>query len=146
MNIIGTNNALISHVLASTIADIDTSTDISWSNTVYDPTGKDAWLDIWYNPVDFSSTTKSKTVGQTESGFLQVSVYVPSNDQTNDVVNYSIRQLQIINDVLTAFADNTLIEHDGVRVNITNSNITSPRTSGGWYVRDITINYIKFGE
>lgn len=145
MNIYGTSQALTTHLEAATIADID-STDISWSNTTFDPTGKDAWLDVWFNPVDVSSTTKDVTVGQQETGFFQISVYVPSNDETNSTVNYASRQLKIINDVLTAFSENTQIEHDDVKVSINNSTITSPRTSGGWYVRDITINYIKIGE
>ena len=145
MNILGTSNALTSYLLSVAITDIDAS-DISWSNTEYEPSGKDAWLDVWFNPVGANSTTKHAVVGQQEVGFFQISVYVPLNDLTNNVVNYANRQLQIITDVLNAFAPNTLIEHDDVKVSITNSNITSPRKAGGWYVRDITINYIKLGE
>lgn len=139
-----TYDALINHLLSATITDI-TADDIAFENMSFDPSGKTAWLDTFYLPADLSTTSKT-TTGQQESGILQVSVYVPQNDETGGSRQYAARLNQIASDVLTAFTTNTQTVYNDVTVSILDASLQPARKSGGWYVKDISINYIRIGE
>jgi hypothetical protein len=141
--IIDTSNALISHLLGLTITDI-TDNDIAFDNASFDPSGKDAWLDVAFIPADLNVDSKD-TTGKEETGIFQVSVYVPENDLTGGIRNYANRQLQIASEILDGFATNTEASYNGVTVSTLDSSIQPMRKSGGWSVRDISINYYRLG-
>lgn len=143
-DILGTYDTLVNHLLSLTITDI-TSGDIAWDNSDFDPSGKTAWLDTFYIPADIDITSKT-TAGQEQSGLFQVSVYVPANDSTGGFKQYARRQMQIMGEVLSGFATNTQTSYNNVTVSILDSTVQPARKSGGWYVRDITINYIRLGD
>ena len=143
-DILGTYDTLVSHLLSLTLTGI-TSSDIAWDNSDFDPSGKTAWLDTFYIPADIDITSKG-TAGAQQSGLFQVSVYVPANDSTGGVKQYARRQMQIMGEVLSGFATNTQTSYNSVTVSILDSTVQPARKSGGWYVRDITINYIRLGE
>jgi len=54
--------------------------------------------------------------------------------------------MKIMGEVLSGFATNTQASYNGTTVSILDSTVQPARKSGGWYVRDITINYYKLGE
>jgi len=143
-DIIQTYDTLVNHLLSLTLTDI-TSADIAWDNSDFDPSGKTAWLDTFYIPADIGIASKD-TVGAEESGLFQVSVYVPANDSTGGARQYARRQMKIMSEVLSGFATNTQASYNGTTVSILGSTVQPARKSGGWYVRDITINYYKLGE
>ena len=143
-DILGTYDTLVSHLLSLTLTGI-TSSDIAWDNSDFNPAGKAAWLDTFYIPADIDITSKG-TAGAQQSGLFQVSVYVPANDSTGGVKQYARRQMQIMGEVLSGFATNTQTSYNSVTVSILDSTVQPARKSGGWYVRDITINYIRLGE
>lgn len=140
---IDTSNALISHLLSLTITDI-TDDDIAFDNAAFDPSGKDAWLDVAFIPADIDTQTKD-SVGMEELGIFQVSVYVPENDSTNDIRNFANRQLTIAGEIRRGFATNQKASYNSVTVSMMNSSIQPMRKSGGWAVRDISINYYRIG-
>ena len=141
----GTYYALTNHLVQQTITGIDNDNDIAWGNNKFDPSGKDVWLSADYFPANVGVASKG-TVGAEEDGFFQVSVYIKANDSEGVYVNYDIRQLTVMNEILTAFAENTQTSYNSVTVSILDSTAQPPRKSGGWHVRDITINYYKLGE
>lgn len=143
-DILTTYYGFVDHLTNATITDINILSDVSWGNDNFNPTGKEAWLDVYYVPVGVGSTTKD-VAGSNQTGYLQISVNVPLVSETTSV-NYDIKQMQIINDIMTAFTDNSVVEYNGSKISVSNSSIQAARKSSGWYVRDITINYIKFGE
>ena len=140
--IIDTSNALISHLKSLAITDI-TAEDIAYDNVKFNPSGKDAWLDVAFIPADISIASKD-TTGKSEEGIFQVSVYIPAND--GDGTLYANRQLQIASEILSGFATNVDAVYNGVTVSILNSTLQPMRKSGGWCVRDISINYIRLGD
>ena len=142
-DIIQTYDTLVNHLLSLTLTDI-TSADIAWDNSDFDPSGKTAWLDTFYIPADIDIKSKT-TAGAQEDGLFQVSVYVPANDSAGGVRQYARRQMQIMSEVLSGFATNTQTSYNSVTVSMLDSTVQPARKSGGWYVRDITINYIKLG-
>jgi hypothetical protein len=143
-DILGTYDTLVNHLLSLTLTGIATS-DIAWDNSDFDPSGKTAWLDTFYIPADIDIASKG-AAGQEQSGLFQVSVYVPANDSTGGVKQYARRQMQIMGEVLAGFATNTEASYNSVTVSILDSTVQPARKSGGWYVRDITINYYRLGE
>ncbi len=143
-DIIKTYDTLVNHLLSLSITDI-TVDDIAWDNSDFNPSAKDAWLDTFYIPADIDITSKD-IAGAQESGLFQVSVYVPANDSTGGAKQYARRQMKIMSEVLSGFATNTQTSYNGTTVSILDSAVQPARKSGGWYVRDITINYIKLGE
>ncbi len=143
-DILGTYDTLVNHLLSLSLTGISND-DIAWDNSDFDPSGKTAWLDTFYVPAVIDITSKT-SAGQLQSGFFQVSAYVPANDATGGVKQYARRQMQIMGEVLAGFATNTQTSYNNVTVSILDSNVQPARKSGGWYVRDITINYIRLGD
>ena len=54
--------------------------------------------------------------------------------------------MQIMGEVLSGFATNAQTSYNNVTVSILDSTVQPARKSGGWYVRDITINYTRLGD
>lgn len=141
----GTYYALVNHLTQQSITGIDNNNDIAWGNNKFNPSGKVIWLSADYMPVGVGSTSKD-AAGAQEDGFFQVSVYIKANDNDGANAIYDIRQLTVMNEVLTAFAENVQTSYNGVTVSILSSDMQPPRKTGGWNVRDITINYLRLGE
>lgn len=134
-------SALITRLTSATIAYIDQS-DIAYDNNDFDPKGKDAWLATHFMPVERSTDTKDAT-GRVDTGIFQVDVYVPLNDATGGVKQYNLRALEIMEDVLDAFAQNTRLSFNTTTISITNSTFAAPLPSESWYQIPITINYTR---
>jgi hypothetical protein len=141
----GTYYALVNHLTQQSITGIDNNNDIAWGNNKFSPKGKDIWLSADYFPVGVGVTSKT-AAGAQEDGLFQVSVYIKANDNDGANVTYDIQQLTAMNEVLTAFAENVQTSYNSVTVSILNSELQPPRKTGGWNVRDITINYIRLGD
>lgn len=134
-------NALITRLTTATITYIGAD-DIAYDNADFDPTNKDAWLSTSFIPVVRATETKD-TTGNVDSGLFQVDVFVPLNDATGNTKRYNLRALEIVNDILVAFADNTKLNFGGAEVFIGGSEFTAPLTSESWYQVPITINYTR---
>jgi hypothetical protein len=138
---IDTYNALVTKLLSLTLTDI-TSDDIAWDNDGFNPTGKDAWLSVFYMPATMGTSTKDG-VAIAERGLLQVTVNVPSGSVEGSTVQYNTKALAIAKEILTGFASGTLCEYNNQGVQILDSGLASPINGGGWYQIPISINYVR---
>ena len=134
-------SALIQRLESATIAYI-TADDIAYDNADFDPTNKDAWLATNFIPVERSTDTKG-AVGHVDTGLFQVDVFVPLNDATGNAKRYNLRALEIVNDILVAFADNTQLTFNSTKVSISGAEFAAPLVSESWYQVPITINYTR---
>ncbi len=134
-------NALITRLTTATIANI-TADDIAYDNADFDPTDKDAWLSTNFIPVERSTETKDST-GNVDTGLFQVDVFVPLNDASGGTKRYNLRALEIVNDILVAFADNTRLNFGDAEVFIGGSGFAAPLISESWYQIPVTINYTR---
>jgi hypothetical protein len=134
-------NALITRLTTATIANI-TDDDIAYDNADFDPTDKDAWLSTNFIPVERSTETKDST-GNVDTGLFQVDVFVPLNDASGGTKRYNLRALEIVNDILVAFADNTKLNFGDAEVFIGGSGFAAPLISESWYQIPVTINYTR---
>jgi hypothetical protein len=134
-------NALITRLTTATIANI-TADDIAYDNEDFDPTDKDAWLSTNFIPVERSTETKDST-GNVDTGLFQVDVFVPLNDASGGTKRYNLRALEIVNDILVAFADNTKLNFGDAEVFIGGSGFAAPLISESWYQIPVTINYTR---
>jgi len=134
MSYLKTRNALITKLLGATITNI-TSSDIAYDNRDFDPTGKNYWLSAYLIPSDSQPTGKLTIDPSTDTGFFQVSVYVKTG-------LYDVAQLEIIDSVLSEFTNSSVATYQDQDVCILNSTVNQGALSGGWWKRDITINYL----
>jgi len=134
MSYLKTRNALITKLLGATITNITTS-DIAYDNRDFDPTGKNYWLSAYLVPADSQPLGKSIDDPNSDTGFFQVSVYVKTG-------NYDVAQLEIIDSVLSEFKNSSVATYQDQDVCILNSTVNQGALSGGWWKRDITINYL----
>ena len=132
-------SALLQQLESATIAYI-TADDIAYDNADFNPEKKDAWLATNFIPVQRSTNSKD-AVGHVDTGFFQIDVFVPLNDATGDVKRYNLRALEIVNDILVAFADNTQLTFNATKVFISGSEFAAPLISESWYQIPVTINY-----
>ena len=134
-------SALIQQLESASIAYI-TDDDVAKDNSEFDPSGKDAWLSTNFIPVQ-SATDSKDSVGNVDTGFFQVDAFVPLNDATGSAKRYNLRALEIVNDILVAFADNTQLNFGDAKVRISNADFAAPLISESWYQIPITINYTR---
>jgi len=132
--------ALITRLTGWQISYIDPLSDIAYDNAVFDPANKEAWLATSFIPVDRATDTKD-TTGVIDTGLFQVDVFVPMNDQTGGAKQYNLRALEIMSDVLDAFAQNTQLAFGNAKVSISSSEFAEPQPSESWYQIPITINF-----
>ena len=133
MSYLNTRNALITKLTSATIEHI-TNDDIAYDNREFDPSGKLNWLAAYFVPADSQPDGKSISDSNTDTGFFQVSVY-------SKVGGYDVAQLQIIDSVLSEFKNSSIATYQNQDVCILNSTVNQGTDSGGWWKRDITINY-----
>lgn len=134
-------SALCQQLKDASIAYI-TADDIAYDNADFDPTNKEAWLATNFIPVQRATDSKDST-GNVDTGFFQVDVFVPLNDETGGATRYNLRALEIVNGILVAFADNTQLNFGDAKVRISNADFAAPLISESWYQIPITINYTR---
>ena len=134
-------SALIQQLKGASIAYI-TADDIAYDNADFDPTNKEAWLATNFIPVQRATDSKDST-GNVDTGLFQIDVFVPLNDATGNTTRYNLRALEIVNDILVAFADNTQITFNSTKVSISGAEFAAPLISESWYQIPITINYTR---
>ena len=134
-------SALCQQLKDASIAYI-TADDIAYDNADFDPTSKDTWLATNFIPVERSTDTKG-AVGHVDTGLFQIDVFVPLNDATGNAKRYNLRALEIVNDILVAFADNTQLTFNGTKVYISGAEFAAPLEPESWYQIPITINYTR---
>ena len=134
-------SALIQQLESATISYI-TADDIAYDNADFKYEGKDAWISTNFIPVQRATDSKD-SVGNVDTGFFQIDVFVPLNDATGSAKRYNLRALEIVNDILVAFADNTQLNFGDAKVRISNADFAAPLISESWYQIPITINYTR---
>jgi hypothetical protein len=133
-------NRLVDAIGLGSLLDID-ATDVSYGNMSYDPTGKDAWLAVYYIPAEVDSLAKDRF--DEEIGIFQISAYVPLNDTTGGTPRGMLRLNQLSQDILNVFYKNSVASANGIDVHIQESIIRPAESSESWMGRDISINYIR---
>lgn len=136
MSYLNTRKALITKITSATIANI-TNSDIAFENDDFDPKGKQAWLAVYFSPVDSQPQGKQSDDNELNTGFFQVSVFITVNN--ND---FDIMQLETVDSVLSAFKNSDVAVYQDRVVNILNSTVNQGRVADKWFQRDITINYL----
>ena len=134
-------SALIQQLETATISYI-TADDIAYDNADFDPTNKEAWLATNFIPVQGFTDSKD-SVGKVDTGIFQVDVFVPLNDATGNAKRYNLRALEIVNDILVAFAENTRLNFGDAQVFISNADFAAPLISESFYQIPVTINYTR---
>lgn len=133
-------NKLTDAISNSEIANIDL-TDVAFENMEYDPSGKDAWLSVYYIPATIDSLAKDRF--DEENGLFQITAYVPLNDKTGDISRGTLRLIQLTQDIQNIFYNNAIASANGENVYIQDSTLTPASSSESWMSKTITINYVR---
>jgi len=133
-------NRLTDAISNSEIANIDLS-DVAYENMTYDPTGKDAWLSVYYMPASIDSLAKDRF--DEENGLFQIAAYVPLNDRTGNVSRGVLRLIQLTQDIQDIYYNNATATANGQTVYIQDLTITPSASSESWMSKTITINYVR---
>lgn len=140
MSDLNITDAFIAALTSATIRHIDTSTDIAWPNYEFDPANKDAYLEYFFAPVETLTEAKDFTAIE-DTGFAQISIFIPMNSSVDGVVNYDRALLEIKEDLKSTFKPSTQLENDGTKISIGGVSFTPPSFSDSWYQVAMTINY-----
>jgi len=140
MSILDTKKALIQQLLTvtSTIFDSD---DIAYENANFKPENKDAFIQPFFIPASTDMMGKTQDSGDEQRGIFQVSVFVKLNSG-----NYDNDQLQIVDDVLSAFKYNTSMVYNNQQVDVLSSTVNTGTSNNAYFKRDISINYLTFSQ
>ncbi len=133
-------NRLTDAISNSEIANIGLS-DVAYENMEYDPSGKDAWLSVYYMAASIDSLAKDRF--DEENGLFQISAYVPLNDMTGDVSRGALRLIQLTQDIQNVFYHNAVASANSENVYILDSTLTPAASSESWMSKTITINYVR---
>lgn len=138
MSYLDTKQACID-VLINNLPTGVTSDDIAYEAPPepFNPEGKDSWVAVYFNPVSSEPMGKNVTDNDSQRGFFQVSVFVKLSSD-----NYDNTQLQICDEVLSAFPNSSFSIYNTQKVCFLNSTLTNGSESDAWFKRDITINYL----
>jgi len=109
--------------------------DTAYENAGFKPDGLPEFFAQYFDPVDSISCGKTKASSDNETGIFRVSVFIPNNSATFDN-----RQLELIALIKTVFYNGAIIND----VNITQVTIDSTTIDGGFFRRDVNINYFSF--
>lgn len=138
MSYLNTKKALLKKLIESSVISTD---NIAFENKNFDPNGKDIYIDVFFNPVTADMMGKTSASSDEQRGFMQISVFVKQNSNT-----YDYDQLSLIDQLISEFSYNSSTVYNNQKVDILNSTVNSGRVDGGWFIRDITINYLTFSE
>lgn len=134
MSYSNTRKALLTKLSSATIPNI-TNSDIGYDNDNFDPKGKSNWLSAYFIPADSQPNGKSIVDNNSDTGFLQVSVY-------SKLDGYDVAQFEIIDSILSEFRNSSIATYQDQDVCILNSTVNQGFSDGDWWKRDITINYL----
>ena len=107
----------------------------SYENGGFDPTGLTEFFAQYFIPTDSITCGKTKSSSDNETGIFKVSVFIPANSKTWDN-----RQLDLIADIKTVFYNGAVIDN----VNINEVTVDNTTIDGGFFRRDVNINYFSF--
>ena len=138
MSILDTKQALIQQLLTVTSSLFDTD-DIAYGNANFNPEDKIAWVQPFFIPASTDMMGKTSGSGDEERGIFQVSVFVKLNSR-----KYDNDQLQIVDDILSAFKYNTAMVYNNQQVDVLSSTVNTGASNDAWFKRDISINYLTF--
>ncbi len=109
--------------------------DIAWENKDFDPPSG-VWYQTYFMPNTFDALGKSPSDKREDTGIYQISVMMENNSNS-----YDTPQLEAISSILDKFASGSTLTYNTVNVEIAGASVTPGRISGGYFARDITINY-----
>lgn len=138
MSILDTKQALIQQLLTVTSSLFD-SNDVAHENANFNPEDKSAWVQPFFIPASTDMMGKTSDSGDEQRGIFQVSVFVKLNSG-----NYDNDQLQIVDDILSAFKYNTAMVYNNQQVDVLSSTVNTGASNDAWFKRDISINYLTF--
>ncbi len=138
MSILDTKQALIQQLLTVTSSLFD-SNDVAYENANFNPEDKSAWVQPFFIPASTDMMGKTSGSGDEQRGIFQVSVFVKLNSG-----NYDNDQLQIVDDILSAFKYNTAMVYNNQQVDVLSSTVNTGASNDAWFKRDISINYLTF--
>ena len=109
--------------------------DIAWENKDFDPPAG-VWYQTYFMPNTFDGIGKASSDDREDVGIYQITVMMENNSNS-----YDTPQLDAIAAILDKFASGSTLSYNAVSVEINSASITPGRISGGYFARDITINY-----
>ena len=147
MSKLNIKQAFISHLRSNLPTGI-TDNDFAFDNAKFDPSGKTAWLAAYFLGGDSEPLGKTSRGFNDERGLFQISVFVELNgvDPDSNQLQFDNTQLQIIDDLESAFSYNTELVYNDQKIYITSIETTAGTQSEAWFKRDITINYFSLSE
>ena len=107
----------------------------AYENAGFKPDGLPEFFAQYFDPVDSISCGKTIASSDNETGIFRVSVFIPNNSATFDN-----RQLELIDSIKKVFYNGAVIDN----VNINEVTINSTTIDGGFFRRDVNINYFSF--
>ena len=118
-----------------------TNSDISYLDApkIFDPEGKDLWIQEAFNPVSSQSTGKTKASSDEERGFYQLSVYTPIFDG-----DYGVTLSTAIDEIKSVFFNGASSVYSTQKVDILDVVAQGISNNDAWKRRVITINYLTF--
>ena len=138
MSYYDTKQALLTQLLGASIPNI-TSSDISFENKDFDPSGKSLWLACYFIPATTETLGKTFASSDEQRGIWQVSVFVSLNNTDYDNI-----QLQTIDAIRAAFYYNSSTVYNTQKVDILESTLNNGTENESWFNRDLSINYLTF--
>ena len=136
MSYLNTSQALLTKLINSAIV---VSSNISFENKNFNPTGKTLWLAVNFLPVTDEILGKSSGSRNQQEGVFQISVFIKKNADDFDVT-----LLTTIDSLLSEFSYNSQASLNGQVVDILSSTVNEGSDNESWHKRDISINYLTF--
>lgn len=112
-----------------------TDVELLYENKNKIPTGKE-FIEAFFIPSTNMSQGKSVQNTQDE-GVFQITVATSKGE-------YDTRQLTLVDRVQGVFGINTTLSYNGREVYITGYSVNAGRESGGFYKRDVSVEYLTF--
>ncbi len=136
MSLKDTRNAFVSKIITAT------ALPVAYENAGFDPSNLDSWLAVYLIPATTGSLGKTIGSGDDHYGIFQISVYVKADNKTA----YDSVQLDIIDDLTTAFYYGSVLISNTQEVHILESTVNEGSRNGAWFKRDISVNYFTITQ
>jgi len=138
MSYLDTKQALLQKLINAAVLP---NSDIAFENKSFDPANKEKWLACYFIPATEEITGKTSASSDEQRGIFQVSVFVKKNSS-----NFDNDQLQLVDQIKSAFNYNDTIVYNTQRVDILESTVNNGFETESWFQRDISINYLTFSQ
>lgn len=138
MSYLSTKQACITHLINNLPSGLTTA-DVAFENKKFVPANKSLWLAAYFIPVSTEMMGKSPSDKDEQRGIFQISVFTSINGD-----NYDNDQLAAIDQLISAFKNNTQMVYTTQTVQVLESTVNNGSESEAWYQRDISINYLTF--